>query len=242
MVFKIKSSPRVDANSSQTSTPGDFYLKLTKPISGRWVLKQVSICADFSNINSLNNSIPFFENGVNKTATLTPGYYSSLDITTALQTALNTASGGYNTYTCSFSNITQKLTVTSAVNPFQFKFASFPSKSAALLGFPVAVDTPLSLSVTAPSIVVPNSALAFNIKIDGCNSIIDSQGQSYTFDVPMNVNVSPMGWVDYEPSQSFRQCITFAQPERILHIRVCDDNGVPLDLQQNWSMIWEMLC
>jgi len=240
MKLKLKSSQRLDAKNSQTSTPGEYYLKLSNSIVGRWDLKQVFICADFPNISAQNNSIPFFENGVDKTATLPPGYYSNLDITNGLETALNTASGGYNTYTCTLDFITQKITVVSNPNTFQFKFASFPGKSAKMLGFPIAIDTAAALTVTAPSIIVANSALAFNIKIDGCDSIIDSQGQPSTFDIPMNTDVSPVGgWMTYEPSESFRQHLTFAQPERILHIRVCDDSGVLLNLQQDWSMILE---
>lgn len=241
MKLKIKSSQRMDANTSQTSSPGECYIKLTNPVSGRWTLRQVCICADYPNINNLNNTIPFFENGVDKIATLPAGYYNSSDIITALQTALNTASGGYNTYTCSLNSVSQQLTITSAVNPFQLKFGTFPSGSGTVLGFPVAANSSLGLSVTAPSIVVANTVLAFNIKIDGCSSIIDAAGQSTSFDVPMNVNVSPMGWVTYEPSENFRQSITFGQPQRILHIRICDDNGVTLNLQQDWTMIWESL-
>lgn len=233
--LKIKSSHRKDPNSS----PGDFYLALTKPIQGKWALRQVFICADFPNINSRNNRIPFMELGVSKVATIPIGYYTSSQIVTALQNALNTASGGVNTYTCTLNPVTQQVTITGTV-AFTLQWASSPgSSAAATLGFQEK-DTFLAISCTAQSIVVANSIMSFNITIDGCGSIMDSRGNISSFDVPMITNVNPLSFMVYEPDL-FQQIIAFKDSQRVLHIRVCDDDGRPLDLKQNWSMIWESL-
>jgi hypothetical protein len=233
MLLKIKSSQRLNPADS----PGDFTITLSRPIEGRWTLRQAFICADFPNVNASNNRIPFLENATQKTAVIPIGYYSSSQIVSALQAALNLASGGWNTYTCTLNSVSQQVTIT-ATSPFFLQWGTVPTNSAAgTFGF-LAADTLPGLSVTAPSIVVPNSVLSFNIKVDELGSIIDAVGGLTTFDIPMMMNVDPRSFIVYEPVK-FQQSVELRSPLKTLRIRVCDDNGRTLQLKQDWTMILE---
>jgi hypothetical protein len=73
-----------------------------------------------NNINEANNKIYFYENGEYKYATITIQNYANIStVITAVQTAMNTASGGYNTYTITYDSTWREILVT-AINPFTF--------------------------------------------------------------------------------------------------------------------------
>src|SRR4051812_46522188 len=65
-------------------------------------LSSVCVPNGWYNINSENNIITFNEGGSNLQATLPIGFYSASTITTAIETAMNSASTLPQTYTCSY--------------------------------------------------------------------------------------------------------------------------------------------
>lgn len=218
-----------------TDTPSNFQITLATPIMGRYELKSCFICADFPNISSKNNVIPFTENGISKRATLTPGYYTNMTIAPAVQTALNHASAGWNTWGVAINPITQRMTI-SATQTFTLDWGTRPTSSIAThLGYE-AVDTAPSLLIGGTHIVVLDTALSFNIIIDGMGSIVNSKGMWSTFYIPIDQNVGTRSFTLFQPEE-FQQCIDVPQSKSQLRIRVVDDDGQPLDLQQNWQMI-----
>lgn len=232
MLRKLDSSHR----ANQADTPADFQLNLSQPISGKWTLKSCFICADFPNVSSSNNRIPFTENATQKLATVTPGYYANNTIAAAVKTALDTASGGFNTYTVSLDSVTQKLTITASSGAFTLDWASSPTYSmASALGFE-ATDTASGLTTTGTKIVVLNSVLGFNIAIDGLTNIVNAKGSGSTFYLPMDSNIGSRSFSTFEPN-GFQQTIDIKEPIGTLRIRILNDDGQVLDLQQNWQMI-----
>lgn len=211
-------------------------MELSAPITGRWELKSVFICVDFPNINSSNNTIPFTENGVTKTAVLQPGYYDDVKLCEEVAKAMTNVSGGLNTYTASLNPITQKVTIQASNSPFTLDWGSRSSNSLApILGFS-SIDTPSSLSATGTRIVTLNPTLSFNITIDGVGEIQNVNGVVSAFYVPMDSELGPLDWHLFEPKQ-FIQHVVFRVPTKTLRIRVVDDHGKLLDLQQDWQMV-----
>src|SRR5437762_13538216 len=72
-------------------------IKLKNTINGIYKILEFYLTNSLYNVNSNNNKVYFNESSVLKTATLTNGYYSSSELATQLQTAMNLAGG--NTYT-----------------------------------------------------------------------------------------------------------------------------------------------
>ena len=229
-MLKIDSSLRDHASD----TSSDFQITLARPIEGTWELKSAFICADFPTVSSSGNSIPFTENATLKTATLTPGYYTNLNIAPAVEDALNLASGGYNTYAVAIDNLTQKLTITSAINNFSLNWGTRPNGMGNALGF-VSVDTSAGLTVTGTKILKLNPVLSFNIVIDGLGSIRNAKGQTSTFYIPINENV-PAPFILFEP-KNFSQCFNLSAPQNSFRFRVVDDQFNVLNLQQDWQLV-----
>ena len=82
---------------------------------------------DLYNINTGWNIFTFKEGPSTYTVTLTPGQYTSTELCTELQRALNALSGITNTYAVAYSGITKKMIVTTAgVLAFSFMFLEPP--------------------------------------------------------------------------------------------------------------------
>ena len=230
-LLKIDSALR----DNTTDSPSNFQITLSHPITGKYELKSCFICADFPNISSKNNVIPFSENGIPKRAILAPGYYTNMTIAPAVQIALNNASGGFNAWGVAINPITQRMTI-SATQAFTLDFGTRPTDSIAFcLGYEAQNTTP-NVLVEGTRITVLDTVLSFNIILDGLGSIVNSKGMWSSFYIPMDQNTGTRSFILFQPEE-FQQCIDVVQSKSQLRIRVVDDNGQPLDLQQNWQMI-----
>src|SRR5690349_8696148 len=104
----IDSSKRISSSTSSTNFvlnfPGNFpeiqYARFN------WVQVPLSTYT----ISTSNQTITFSENVTIKTAIILVGYYTGSTLATAIQTALNTVSGGYNTYVVTYNPDTYKMT------------------------------------------------------------------------------------------------------------------------------------
>src|SRR5205823_1335715 len=118
-----------DRNSVSGATSSNFQISVAKPLHGKYLLSYLTIPNSVYNVNSTNNIIYFRENSTDKTATITSGYYNSSSITTAIKTAMDTASAAYNTFTITFSSVTGGLTVTASTNNFIFQWSTYTTNS-----------------------------------------------------------------------------------------------------------------
>lgn len=166
------------------------------------------------NIDSNNNTINFFENSLNKTATLASGFYNANTLSTEISNVLTNASGGYNTYTVTYSTLTNKYTI-SAANNFQLLFSSGANASVSpfkVMGFSNSngtsgIDTTLGTSTTGYDIVNLTLPLSFYVQINsfGSSNFKSTDGDTFTFYVP---SVSSNGQIiEYRSGGYFEQWI-----------------------------------
>lgn len=152
------------------------------------------------NFTTSNNTIYFRENATNKTATVTPGFYTADTLATTLASILTTASGGFNTYTVTYSAITGKLTFSAGSN-FQFMAGTNPTFPYRELGITQA-DTVAATSLTSTNCVSLERPVRVYLSMDLCDEPILIGNATATsdasFSIPVDVNF--MQVVDYEPT------------------------------------------
>lgn len=227
---------RINSNQrTNLSDPShDFVYQSSDVFSGSYELMACHIPNTFYNVNNNNNKIYFYEDGTEKVATLTNGNYDSSTLLTEIETVMDIASGGHNTYTVTYSSLTAKYTF-SAGNAFHFTFGSNQTASAyKLLGFD-RFDTVSGTSVTSSSFVDLTYSSYFNIRLNGESEILDSKGGA-TMTIPITGNSGSITY--YESSLAFPQRWTADNNVRRLRIEVLDDDSQPCDLNgSTWSFI-----
>ena len=176
----------------------------------------------------VNTTIYFTEDATNKTASLTPGYYTESTLPTAIKTALDTASGGFATFTVTISASTKRLTIAST-QAFSLTFGTNTSASIAkTLGF-LPTDTGAATSQTATQIVNLSDPLSANIQIKqatagGFSCLGGAWGQIL---VPLDVQ---FGYYKAYTTDDFPQKLIFNKKTSKLEIEVRDLEGNLLDL------------
>lgn len=229
--IKIDSSQRINY---ATTNAGQFRVPLQQAMQGTYALKQVLVPITNFNVSATDNVIPFFENGVAKTAALSIGYYTSATLKTAVVNALNTASGGFAIYTADVSSIPQRLTI-SSTQPFQLQFGTRSTNSIALtLGY-LPADTDLATFQLAPNGINLSVIRSYNVSVNGEVGFTNNAGQSFTFLVPLTGQANQLCL--YEPTLHFPQYLTISQPVSTLHIKVTDDNNNVLSLSADWHFV-----
>jgi hypothetical protein len=179
-LFVDSSKWTADSTSStnfQIQFPGNF------PEITQAELKFLMLPLSTYTISAGNNVLYFYENSTNKTATINPGNFSGNTLASLAQDALNTSSGGYNTYTVSYSNQTFLMTF-SATNPFVLRW-SVPGSPNLQFGFQ-SVDTASSTSVMSTQVCNLTRPLVANISIpelDG--TVFGSSMFGSTFLIPL---------------------------------------------------------
>ena len=167
------------------------------------------------NIDSSNNKIDFYENLiVMPPATLASGFYNANTLATEIGNALTTASSGYNTYTVTYSTLTNKYTV-SAGNNFKLLFSSGKNASVSpwkVMGFSNSngtsgIDTTLGTSATGNDIVNLTLPLSFYIQINsfGASNFKSTDGDTFTFYVPSVASNGEI--IEYRSGGFFEQWI-----------------------------------
>lgn len=186
--------------------------------------------------SGVNDKIYFNENSTNKTATITAGYYSESTLTTAVKSALDTASGGFATFTVTISASTKLMTI-SSTQSFSLKFGTNTSSSAArTLGF-AASDTSAATSQTATSMINLTDPLSANIRIreassKGFSCVNGGYGQIL---IPLDV---AFGYFKFYKIDDFPQQLKFVNKATVLNVEIRDMEGNLLDLNQS---DWEIL-
>lgn len=219
------SSKEREPSSVSTS---DFRLKLPRPILAgeHYRLIYTQIPQTIYNISSQNNTFVFNDGGPNALA-IPEGFYTATTIATELQSQLNAVSA--LTFTVSFSDTTQKITI-GATGSFTVLMNGVNS--------PLGFDTTTSAtSHTATEILNLEVVDALFIHINEIREIDYIQGGS-TFAIPSNVNQLQV--IDYNENSGFRQTITFNNPCSVLTIRLTDEDNRVADLNgSDWYFILE---
>ena len=118
-----------DRNTTTDPKSNNFRWTFRRPMKDVVSIELVSGCvpANLYNLNTGWNSLTFVEAAQSYSITLTPGQYTATELCAELQRALN-AAGLSNTYTVSYTAITNKATITATGGAdFSFDFASSPN-------------------------------------------------------------------------------------------------------------------
>jgi hypothetical protein len=176
----------------------------------------------------VNTTIYFTENATAKTAAVAVGYYTESTLPAAIKSALDTASGGFATFTVTISSSTKRLNI-SSTQSFSLTFGTNTNASIAkTLGFP-ASNTGAATSHTASYVVNLSDPLSANIRIHqatagGFRCLGGAWGQIL---VPLDVQ---FGYFKAYTTKDFPQTLKFNSKSNKLDIEVRDVEGNMLDL------------
>lgn len=229
--FLVHSYDRTSSSASSTN----FVVQLDSSYANytRAKLKWVSIPLSVYQITNSNNTIYFNENSTNKTATIANGCYSASDLATAISTALNSASGGYNTYTITYSVNTFLLTF-AAPNVFVLRWSQ-NSALARICGFS-ATDTSSATSQVSTFAIQLESYLDLNIYVQELGGLLHtSSGIAIPSTWTIPCKTGPAYLNIYIPEEAEIIC-TANQPFGKLTITLVDSNNNNITLNNSdWS-------
>lgn len=121
-----------------SGTISDFRARVNKVSNVLdYKIQNILIPLSFYNVNITNNTISF-NDGIPRLATIAPGFYNILDISTALVAAMNAIST--LVFSIVINSVTQKITISSTVN-FSIDFTAVTSDLPILIGFNRSVYT-----------------------------------------------------------------------------------------------------
>lgn len=237
--IKISSVKRSNGN------PYDFNLNLSSPIvEGVYKLKSIVIPNSYYTINQNNTNIYFSEDNNSNiiTAQISPyGFYDGTTIAVAIKSALDNASlvyGGNKTYTVALNTVTNKFTVNCNAGTFAFRFASKNTNSASII-LGINKDTSFLSTITADNAFNLNNVLSFNIQFNDYsvdNLLTEpASGYFYSFSVPITVNSNEIQTTEF--IQDYY--VNFNNNTRTLNVKILDDNGNSIYLQNDWYMLLE---
>lgn len=235
-MYTVKSSQR------SSGTPQDCKIDFYSNLEGVYQVKTLVIPNTFFNVDSTNNTIYFFENGLDKSCTLTSGVYDTSTLETEFLSKMNTASTGFNTFTASYNSSTFKYTIT-GTSVFILRFGTFTTTSAAtVLGF-TSANTASSTSQTSDSVVDLSSlaSVGMNIMESNIPGVENSVGQRHSLYVPLSASG---GSYIYTFSTDLSQYLRFAQPTKTLSVKIVNpvNNNVISLNGFNWELLLSPMC
>jgi hypothetical protein len=243
----IKSSSRTTGSASSSNftinLPESFNCKGRRFLK----LKYLQCYNTIYNVDATNNALNFNENSANKSITpLTPSGYTGTTLATALQTALNTASSGYNTYVVTYSASTGLFTI-SAGNPFTLLFSSGTNSSTSLwkvMGWTTSnglspVNSATASSVTSPYMANLTNPLSMYLNLSKVNSIIrtsDTPSIPFTYNIPIKV---PYGQLIELKEDQLEQKALISDPLfKVFTVQLIGPNGNAVNLN---GSEWEFM-
>lgn len=196
-------------------------------------LLEVDVPLSMFVINS-NNIIPFIESStplITRTATISQGNYNSLDISTAISTAMNLS--GTQTYTVTYDNITNYITI-SATSTFSLQFSN-PSSLYYILGFPQ-TNTAFSTTFTSSSPInlSPSGVYVLSIQGLGLQTLIRSFKQAVSGHYPIFLKGNSYEWASWQ--NDIFDWIKCTYSGGTLGISLLYPDGSQVFLNSDWSV------
>lgn len=228
-LFIINSKDRLAHSAS--STDCIFQFSALNATSAEVVSFQMPMTT--YNINSKNNVV-YFNDGIDRTFTMTPGNYSVYDLIDALQTDFNTVSSGY---LVTYSDISMKITITGTI-PFQLTFGTNTTNTMAyILGFN-------NVNTTTALVHVSNNCINLSLPLYLCCDIDEFSSNSKStndstsvFVFPNKVNGGDL--LSFSELTDYKQCAVISEPNvQNLNVRFSFPGNYDLDLNGNdWQMV-----
>ena len=218
----------LDSNKSNNNK-----FTLDDRISGEYKLTSFYFTNNVYNVNDNNNKIPFIENNISYTATLTNGYYDSSDFVSHLSTILNNEAIG--TITITLDENTRKLTITDTLN-IHFTFGSNTNNSGnKLMGFNETDGTANTTQVSENAIDLNSCKNIFiNISENDDKNII---GTEYFDSSLIITGLGEFGeMVRYIDNDNFDQYIKMRNT-KYLELNFHDSNNNEISLNSEYILI-----
>lgn len=232
----IRSLDRVGVSSNT----GNCTIAFTEAISGSYKIDSILIPNTINTFDTnRNNKIYFYDSATasNLTATITPGIYTSSNIASAVQTAMN-AAGSSTTYTVSLSSVSNKLTMTPASGTFYFKFLTNDNNDSCFreLGFNK-TDGTAAGSQTSDNMINLNSTLSLLIDIaEAKDCDIRLSGSSPIDCVIYCPITSATGSYTNITGNQINQVLNF-NGAKSLRVVFRDNNGRIVNLNSDWEIL-----
>jgi hypothetical protein len=218
-----------------SASSSNFKIRLNKPVQAdRIELLSVDIPNTIYNVNLSNNRL-YFNDGMARTAVITPGNYTSNTLKAAVESAF-AASGTSLTITYTYSQSTFKVTLAGSA-PFSLSFDNTDRSIASVLGFSK-VNLPSASSHTGQgAISLQQRPLMLVIDIANTN-LYTTDDTTGTFMIPVNTDGGFT--IQYRSGLDFEQKTTTI-PERLLQnfdVRLCYTDNVAVDLNgSEWNFL-----
>lgn len=220
-----------DRNSATSTGSHDFEVKLADYLVGKFEISQCIIMNTFYNINAYNNSLTF-NDGADRTVTVTAGAYTGSALASALQTAMN-ASGTALTFAVSIGSTSNKMTI-SAGSAFVLKFATFTTNSIAkYIGFN-ASDTSSATSQVGSNVVDLAYPRMCFVEINNIHNVVSTTGVMGSLVFPIVANSTDAS--QYISNSVCPMYVEFPTKVSTLQVKLRDDRNQPLNL--NGSDWW----
>lgn len=226
----------VDTRDRSSGSASAFQVNMpfSKPISSIELVQ-------FTCLNTLKNlqgvqSLSLSDDNGDFTITITPNQYTSLALTTELQTLLNASSSHY---TVIYNSTTHKFAITNSSFDFTFTFTN--NNLAQALGFFVGSYTSASQLLVSRAYVSTtiNPFTRFFIQISNASPNLTGVGVPFSFSINNTVAYGSLIEYDSYFINPSIQRISFSPISLInLQVRVIDHYGNLLDLQNSdWNML-----
>lgn len=201
--------PKFDTNSQQ-----HLYISLIS----------ASIPYTFYNINILNNLLSYTINGVTTNVSIPQGNYNISQFIAKMQSLLPN-------FTISYDSITSKLTFTNTLNQ-NFTFNSQTSTIMRLLGFPPkqdgnSVNSVLICPEPVNLVFTSNISIYSNIRSKSFNT--NSANRQFLL-CTIPIETQPFSMIVYKNYYGTYKVNTYQNMLESIQIRICDDNGNELDI------------
>lgn len=226
------------AREARSSSTSDFYIRLQTPMdAGEYYLAGAQLPNVIYTVNSADdtNKIYFYENSTAKTASITAGYYTESSFPAAVKAALDTASGGFATFTVTISSTTKRMTVTSDQD-FGLRFATAEGASRRM-GFARADTATNATSHVGGNVIQLNLPMFCVVQIDTANSHLEvPPTDNAHFYVPIDADFGSV--VNYDcNSHEMLQRATFSR-SNVLRIKLANEDFKGVDLNgADWTLL-----
>jgi hypothetical protein len=204
-MLKIDSS-----NRDSGGTSSEFKITLPRALHKGDVfeLLYAHIPQTYFNIDSTNNTFVFNEGGLDLTAVLTPGYYTTSSILVELATSLNSL--GSFSYIVSLIANTQRIQITGS------SAFSVVAIERSPLGF--GVSTGVSLTHIGTAI----------LNLERHQSLLIDINHGSTFVIPSDQDLLVV--LEYSPNTSFTQKVNITSDSKVLSVRLKDKDNKTIEL------------
>lgn len=168
----------LDSRDAKYNNDYDFFFQLKKTVERvkSLQIQTYNIPYAFPNVNTYNNQISLTETGHSRiTATIATGTYDTSSLISAIKSSLDTASNGTNTFTVSFSDVSNKFTISSSTTDFVISY-SYTSMSK-LIGLTADLSSS-SHTATMQTTINLLTSTELRLHLSGLNSTYESNSNT----------------------------------------------------------------